>query len=52
MVGAPPNELLATDARIRLGRGGDLDLVPIRIEYIRRILNEDGELKGHVRCAR
>ncbi len=45
---ASTSGLLPTDARIRLGRGGELDLVPLRIEYFRSVLNESGELQDRV----
>jgi hypothetical protein len=41
------SDLLPTDARIRLGRGGDNDLILQRVEYVRRVLDDRGEFKGY-----
>lgn len=44
---APVNELVPTDARIRLVRGGELNLIPLQVKYFRRELDEKGEFKRH-----
>ncbi len=51
MVTSEPNPLVPSDVRLTLVRGTAADLVPLRLEYFRRELDERGQLAKFVRVS-